>query len=378
MPRLVVLLLVLLRTANCAAASQAPCPDAAVEAEWRSAFQGVLDDLIRRNPGVPGVLLHVEAPDTCISWSGASGVTSRAAPEPLRVDQPFRIASNTKTYTAAAIFRLVERGKLNLGDPIAGHLPPEIRRLLESGGFDLERVTLRHLLTHTSGLPDHTRSPEYVAAVMANPQERWSRADQIRFAVDRAEAAATPFERFRYNDSGYVLLGGIVEKKTGNNMAAAFRELLNFDGLGLSETWLETLEPQPEGVADRAHQYLGDVDTYAFDPSMDLWGGGGIAATSRDLALFLLYLMEGRVLEKKETLHQLLSVEVSPTQGGYRAGIHRMTHGGLTGWGHTGFWNTFAVYFPEARISIAGSINQQQGPRRDALIEPVLEILRKR
>ncbi len=361
---------------NCALATQPSCLEAPAQEKLQSAFQKVLDGLSDKNPEVPGVLLHVEAPDLCLSWSGAAGVNALGEEERLRPDQPFRIASNTKTYTAAAILRLVEKGEIFLDDSIEDHLPASLREMLQDAGYDLPRITVRHLLTHTSGLYDHTMHPEYVATVVANPRKRWTREEQIRFGVDHGKALSAPGERFRYNDSGYVLLGGIVEQKTGKGMAAAFRQLLRFDDLGLSSTWLETLEPRPQGVPDLAHQYYGEIDTYGFDPSMDLWGGGGIAATSRDLALFLLYLIEGRVFEKQETLRVLLSMKVSPDQGGYRAGIHQMSHAGMTGWGHTGFWNTFAVYFPRERIAIAGSINQNQGPRRGDLIEPVLKIIK--
>lgn len=65
------------------------------------------------------------------------------------------------------------------------------------------------------------------------------------------------------------------------------RKLLNYDGLGLHSTWMETMESAPTGAETRAHQYLGEVDTYDWDPSLDLYGGGGLASTPDDMATFM-------------------------------------------------------------------------------------------
>jgi D-alanyl-D-alanine carboxypeptidase len=96
-----------------------------------------------------------------------------------------------------------------------------------------------------------------------------------------------PGKVFSYSDTGYILLGEILERQTGGSMAAALRNLLGYQRLGLRSTWLETLESAPKGVLDRAHRYEGDHDTYTDDPSYDLYGGGGLASTVRDTALFM-------------------------------------------------------------------------------------------
>ena len=77
-------------------------------------LQGLVDSIVKANPDVPGVALTVLAPRHCLTWSGASGVADRATKAPLTPQTPFRLASNTKTYTAAAIVRLMEEGRLSV------------------------------------------------------------------------------------------------------------------------------------------------------------------------------------------------------------------------------------------------------------------------
>ena len=86
-------------------------------------LQAVADSVLRARPRLPGVLLHVESTRLGKRWAIAAGQSDPARDKPMSVDQPLRIASNTKTYTATAILRLVERGVIALSDPIAKHLP---------------------------------------------------------------------------------------------------------------------------------------------------------------------------------------------------------------------------------------------------------------
>src|SRR4051812_42589007 len=110
----------------------------------------LLHRFVRAHPSFPGVALAVRAPR--LSWAGAAGVADRATRKPLRAKAGFRIASVTKTFTAAAILRLAENGKVSLDDPIARHLSRATVALLRSGGYDIDAMHVRNLLQHTSGL----------------------------------------------------------------------------------------------------------------------------------------------------------------------------------------------------------------------------------
>jgi D-alanyl-D-alanine carboxypeptidase len=89
-------------------------------------------------------------------------------------------------------------------------------------------------------------------------------------------------------------------------LAAAYRALLSFDRIGLDHTYLETLEPTPAQAKMRGRQYLGTTDTAGFDPSFDLYGGGGLVSTVDDLARFYRALLGGHVFKKAATLRTML------------------------------------------------------------------------
>ena len=132
---------------------------------------------------VRGVALQIDSPALGLEWSGAAGFADPENRSAMTAARPVRIASNTKTYVAAAVLQLVEDGRLGIDDPIAMHLPDETVDLLISDGYDPESMTIRHLLTHTSGLYDHSDSQNYGDAILADPQRRWTRAEQVEAAI---------------------------------------------------------------------------------------------------------------------------------------------------------------------------------------------------
>src|SRR4051794_10516153 len=262
------------------AALAAPAATAAPQSGDTLRLRRALERVVAENPAFPGAILAVRGPD--LRFTGAAGFADPAAGTPLRRGATFRIASVTKTFTAAAILRLVEGRKLGLDDPISEHLDPATVRLLRDGGYDVASIRIRHLLQHTSGLYDYASDQAFVTAVVGEPQHRWTRSEQIEFAMTHGRPLFAPGMGFAYSDTGYILLGEVLERTTGRGLAAAYRRLLRFDRLGLDDTYLETLEPVPPGARPRAHQYLGDIDMTGADPSFDLYGGGGLVSSVDD------------------------------------------------------------------------------------------------
>jgi D-alanyl-D-alanine carboxypeptidase len=316
-------------------------------------------------------MMRLDVPSLDFSWSGVSGVSDIGTGTPLTRANPVRIASNTKTYVAAAILRLWEEGRLGLDDPLSTHLPAEYAEMLAADGYDLEAITIRHLLTHTSGLYDYADRDLFIEAILADPTHRWTPAEQIGLAVEWGDPYGEPGEVYRYSDSGYVVLGLVLESVCGKPLAASLRELLDFEGLGMTSTWMETLEDPPAGAADRAHQYLGELDTYDFDPSLDLYGGGGLVSTADDMAVFMRSLFVGGVYRDGATADTMLTTVTgakpgpdlsgSPmVPGRYRMGVEVRDLGGLEVYMHTGFWGTIAAYFPGQDIALSIAVTQQQ------------------
>jgi len=320
---------------------------------------------------VRGAALVVDAPGLGLSWRGGAGFADSDAGRAMTAATPVRIASNTKTYVAAAVLRLVEQGQLDLDHPIGRWLPAGMIELLAGGGYDTDRMLIHHLLTHTSGLFDHTDLPEYPERILAAPSYRWIPEEQVALAVKRGSPWAAPGEVFAYSDTGYVLLGTVLEQATGQPVSVAVRELVGFDRLGLASTWWELLEPAPVAAPGRARQYLGDVDTFSFEPYYDLYGGGGLVASAEDLAGFTRALVSGGVFAEKATLEAMLApVENARARpgapagglepGDYRLGLWRVDIEGLEGWRHTGFWGTSATWFPQLDLVVVLTVNQHQ------------------
>ncbi len=344
-----------------APSSKAACQPTETTRRVEAQLQGLLDRLLRDNPTAPGIEMHVEAPALCLSWAGAAGLIDRESGRPLTPDNPFRVASITKQFTAVSILRLIEEGRFTLEDALGPLLPAEYKSLLEEGGYKPDSMPLKYVLSHTSGLYNYTATREYGNTSFSHPDKRWTPLEQIQYAVRYGRRQGRPGEVFHYADTGFVLLARVVEKATGKPMAEAFRELVGIDKLGLNSTWMESLEPAPPNLPERAHQYYGDVDTFDWDPSLDLFGGGGLVSTGRDLAQFERALVGGQIYHQEATTQTMLNTIVSPVQGNYRLGIEVLEVDGEKGWGHWGSWNTFSYSFPDSDVTVAGSMSQAAG-----------------
>ena len=315
-------------------------------------LQAVVDEFLAANPTAPGVVVYVQCPSCDLAWTGTAGTLDRGNDEPLPGDCTFRIASNTKTYVATAMLRLAEQGRVNLDDPLSRHLPPTWRDWLVGDGYDVEAMTLRQVLSHTSGLAEHSGDPRYGETVVADPQHHWTRDEQIRLCVQWCDPIGAPGEKYSYSDTGYIILGGIIERITGEPLGVAVRKLCRYQDLGMTVTWWEYQEPEPTQAGPRAHQYFGDLDTRDWHASFDLYGGGGLITDARELGLFMRALLTGRVFDQQATLQAMTGGGTAP----YRLGLMVMELGGHLAFGHQGFWNTFSFHVPTLDLTVAGSV----------------------
>ncbi len=319
-------------------------------------LQAALTSFSAAHPTYPGVALAVLAPR--LAWSGAAGHDALGSKTPLDRRAGFRIASVTKTFTAAAILRLVEQGRVGLDDPISKHVAPASLAALRADGYDVDAIRVRHLLMHSSGLYDYASDPTFVAYVLTHGGHDWTRLEQVRYAMAHGKPYAPPGQEFHYSDTGYVLLGEILERRTGRGLAEVYRNLLGFEQLGLAATYLESRELRPRGARARAHQYYETVDSTAFDPSFDLYGGGGLVSTVDDLARFERALVGGKVFDRPATLRTMLGKPSPKSVADAGMGIFSVPLEGQTCWGHSGFWGAAVVHCPSSGVTLAISVNQ--------------------
>lgn len=143
----------------------------------------LLEGTLGGSADVPGAMLRVQSASIQFAWEGAVGVSDLDTGTPLRAEQTLRIASITKTFVAAAILRLVEEGRVDLDAPISRYVLPPSRAMLAMDGYAVDRITVRMLLQHTSGLWDYADAEAYLEQVLEDLGRRWTRADQLEFAV---------------------------------------------------------------------------------------------------------------------------------------------------------------------------------------------------
>ena len=250
----------------------------------------------------------------------------------------FRLGSVTKQFTAASILLLAERGKLALEDPVKKHWP--------DAPAAWDAVTIYHLLTHTSGIPNFTNYPEYMqtwkfASATAEKTIAHFRDKPLEF---------TPGERMNYSNSGYVLLGYLVERVSGQLYAEFVRDNI-FKPLGMKDSGYDV---NATILPNRAAGYTPGPGGLMNAPYVDMTiphGAGALYSTTEDLLRWTQGLFGGRLL-KPESLQKFSS----PYKGGYALGVGVSAPGGRRmiehGGGIEGF-NTQLTYFPDSKITVA-------------------------
>lgn len=340
-----------------ASCSTSESPSSSSRATPVQRLEGAIEADLKAHPKIPGEAVSVRAPGLVVA--AARGDADVADRRPLRVDTPFRIASVTKTFVAAAVLRQVEDGKVSLDAPISKSLSPETLAQLTGGGYATEEITVRQLLDHTSGIFDFAASDAYDTLNTDDPGRVWTAREQVDFAMTHGRPLAAPGTKYHYGDTNYVLLGELLERSAGKPLATAVRESIGFDRIGLSRTWWERLEPAPIGLQDRAHQYYGtSFDNISLDPSSDLFGGGGLISTVGDLTLFYRALFDGQIFSDENTLKTMLTVAEPGRADGGALGIFGTTIAGEKCWGHPGYWGTEAYYCPKSQLAFALTTNQ--------------------
>lgn len=328
-------------------------------------------------------LLRVEAPG--FLWRGAAGGVSRggAPAEPLT---PFRIASITKTFTAAVIVQLAAEGRLAFDDLMADHLPPGyddlVGRLHVIDGVSYgPTITVRQLLTHQAGLFDYASADGFFGAIAADPSRAWTPREMLEGSIVWGAPHAPPGEGYPYNysDTGYVLLGLIVEHLDGRPLHEAYRTRI-LDPLGMHRTYLEGHEEHRGG--EMSHPYEGDLDCSVIHGTAD-WAGGGLVSDVDDIARFGQALARGEVVsgtwldEMFEWRFRTLDPQRhSPGYLGYGFGVEARDIDGLLLRGHRGHWGAWMHVHPETGLTVTGTINQAQRPPHQVVIDVTRTMLR--
>lgn len=362
--RVVVALVVLLVASACTSNASGETRDASPHQTPHQRLAKAIGADLTAHPAIPGEAVSVHAPG--LDVEAARGLADVDGKVPLRVDTPFRIASVTKTFVAASLLRLVEEHKVALDVPIAPLLSHDSAALLTMGGYRPDRITVRQLLDHTSGLFDYASSTAYDDINTRDPGHQWNRREQLQFAMDRGTPVGAAGAQYHYADTNYILLGEIIERATLQPLAGAVRELIGFERIGLDHTFWETFEPAPPGQPARAHQYYDTTfDNITLDSTSDLFGGGGLVSTVGDLTRFYRALFDGEIFTRDASLDAMLTVSQPGRHDGAALGIFATDIAGQKCWGHPGYWGTEAYYCPKLKLAFAIEMNQADEAKLD-------------
>ncbi len=315
-------------------------------------FKGTLDSTFHSHPKAIGIQVAIVANDPSLNWNSAVGFSSVKKKEAFGDYQACLIASNTKTYVAATVLKLVELDQLKLDDPIGSLLSEGTRNLLEETGYKTDLISIRNLLSHSSGIRDYV-DIHYLDLVNQDPQYVWSRDEQVELAMQAGGPLAPPNQVFQYGDINYLLATEIIERVYEKPFYTAIRELLGFEELGLKSSWFYPLEAYPAEQGSLAHQYWAEAnwDSDTINPSWDLFGGGGLASNASEMAIFYQKLFSAAIIRDTNLLAEM--TEPVLPESNYGLGLRRISFYGRTAYYHGGFWGTDVMYLPDYQLSIA-------------------------
>ena len=316
------------------------------------ALQSLVDTTIKELL-IPGAVVLLRTPQG--DFTAASGTTQLGTTSRPRTDTHFRIASNTKTMTAAVILQLAQEGKgeLSLSDPVSKYVP---------GVPNGDNITIAQLLEMRSGLYNYTNDPIISATIDTDPAKVWTPAELLVIAFANPPNFP-PGTKYEYNNTNYALLGLIIEKMDGRPLATAMQKRL-FEPLGMQHTVLpaSTVNTIPEPYS---HGYLygsSSVALYGTPPYSpeekaaaragnllpnDYTGvnhsfaaaAGGVISTGNDLATWIRALVAGRVLNaeyQRRWLDSLKPEDPSKPAQKYGYGISQVSWGPNTIYFHGG------------------------------------------
>jgi D-alanyl-D-alanine carboxypeptidase len=364
-----------------------PIDQRALEATVATFAQGAL---------VPSAVVVLRTPQG--EFSVTYGTTELGTTSPPRADTHFRIASNTKTMTAAVIVQLAQEAKLNFNDPVSQYVP---------GVPNGDNITLAELLEMRSGLYNYTEAPELAASLDQDPTKVWTPQELLAIAFARPPNFP-PGTAYEYCNTNYALLGLVAEQVNGRPLAIAYQDRL-FGPLGLQHTLLpaSTSNTIP---APYSHGYLYGsssvalVGTPPYSPEMQAAAragtllptdytdvnhsfaaaAGGVISTANELATWIQALVAGRLLNAEYQRRWLDSVQPEdpskPEGQQYGYGIAQTRWGPNTMYFHGGEtpgFNSFMGHDPASQMTLVVwtnlTVSLDERPTANALMLKVLD-----
>ncbi|CQR64060.1 serine hydrolase domain-containing protein [Streptomyces leeuwenhoekii] len=328
--------------------------------------------------GVPGATATVR--DGRGTWTATAGVGDLETGEPRSARDRYRVGSITKTFVATVLLQLEAEGRLSLDDTVDEWLPGMVR----GNGHDGSRITLRHLLNHTSGVYNYTADEEFARTHFLADGFLRHRYDTV--PPERLVAVAmshrpdfAPGASWKYSNTNYVLAGLVVEEATGRPWGEEVRRRI-IAPLHLRATSVPGTRVTVPAPSGRAYSKLAPTaegpsyDVTELNPSIAT-AAGEMISDSADLTRFYSALLRGRLLPPAQLAEMTATVRTDESDESDRYGLGLMKREldcGVTVWGHGGGIHgssSEAVTTGDGRHALALNFNGDWSGDSEAVIE---------
>jgi CubicO group peptidase (beta-lactamase class C family) len=303
------------------------------------------DRLAEKNKAMGSVTI---TKDGNVLYSRAIGYSQINAAEkkPLTTENRFRLGSITKMFTATITLQLVDEGKLKLTDTLDKFLPQVP---------NAQKITIAQILGHRSGIPNIRRERDGEMKVSTIPMSK----DEHLALIVKATPDFEPDTQYRYSNSGYFVLGLIIEKLTAKPYDKALEERIT-SKIGLKDTYLATgnIDVNKKEALTYIH-FGGDWKPVSETHPTILFSAGAIVSTPADMARFIQALFDGKLVSQG-SLKQMKTMRDSE---GF--GMVTFTFAGKTFYGHTGGadnYGAWLAYEPEEKLAVAYTTNAKIYP----------------
>ena len=326
--------------------------------------------------GLPGVILYV-SDSSAGEFAYASGYSNIASGETMTYEHSMRIGSITKTYTAALILDMHERGEMDIDSKASDYLDDSLVSTVDNLG----EVTVKQLLNHTSGIFNYTETSMFGLTMLNDMDRIWTYADALK-CIAQENAYFDPGTGFHYSNTNYIILGLIVESVTGHSFADMLDSRI-IKPCNLNNTYYYPDRTKPEGLA---HGYC---DMYGNGQICDateftmghMTPDGGIISTAGDMSLFFNSLLNGNILNQSTVDLMTERNETGDSGDEYGLGLAFTKTDCGTAVGHSGSmygYNAEMHTFPENNVTYILLVNgsgKTISPLIDSMKTEILDII---
>lgn len=343
--------------------------------------------MVEKDSNIHNAFLLIHSEKLGIHLNMAAG---SAGSMPAHPQQPYFIASVGKLFTSVLIGILVEQGKISYEETITSYLDHDLLRDLHvyKGKDYTGDIKIKHLLNHTSGLNDFfedkpKQGKPMIDTILDEPSRFWTPQEVVQWSKQHLTSHFPPGRGFHYSDTGYHLLGLVIEKITTMPFHEALKHYI-FHPLGMNHSYLlHYSEPMVKSQYFEADVYIRNKNVTQYRSLSIDYAGGGIVAPTEDLLKFMKALVKHEIV-RKDTLEQMKDWAKFHIGIDYGYGLMNFKTVPLfmpkkyNMWGNAGMTGTFMFYHPELDTYFIGSLNQFRYHRKGiVLIFKMINILSK-